>query len=196
VIDKPEWVQWLKWIKDKGNKKHTKRTAGTGAREIDVLNQASPLALCCDPITAEQALLVENSGFPELTRDVEILYPSATDSCVPLSLCNMLGSGKKKKMRLMEAFAAGTKFGGFNDLAGVSQVTLKKKLLKVHGMTLKSLVALGYGQYLIMDGTHCVGVDCKRGLVFDCAEKWALPLTEEALTRCQIKKFDEIRRVI
>jgi hypothetical protein len=204
VIGKSDcWVRWLKEVKDKGNGKHTPRTSAGGAREIDVLTK--PLQLSCVVIRShrsritkiEQGLLVEDPGSqtPGSTQDVEIQYQSANDSCVPLSLCNLLGCGKKKKKKLMGAFAHGTKFGGFNDLARVSEAILKKTLARVHGMILKSLVLLDVGQYLIMDGTHCVGVDCARGLVFDCAEKWVLPLTVEALTRCQINSIDEIRIV-
>jgi hypothetical protein len=64
------------------------------------------------------------------------------------------------------------------------------------GKDLSWLLEQTSGLFLVVDGLHCVGVDCTRGLILDCAFPTAFKLCLGAFTHCGIVKADEMRQVI
>ncbi len=70
------------------------------------------------------------------------------------------------------------------------------KILAVRDQDLSWLLLQKAGLFLVVDGLHCVGVDCERGLILDCGYPTAFKLCLGAFTHCGIVKADEMRQVV
>lgn len=50
--------------------------------------------------------------------------------------------------------------------------------------------------FVLTNNAHCIGVDCKRGLIFDCANEFAIALSMAGFHSCGFSSVLRIRRVI
>jgi len=128
----------------------------------------------------------------DLMTEIKVKYQCANARCVPYTFLNLLSLYKKSKDKLMKCNL---------DLCSLAELCtpvghLFGKNLNPRDKDLAWLLEQTTGQFLVVDTLHCVGVDCTRQLVFDCALPTALKLSSGALAHCCIVKADEMRQII
>ena len=61
---------------------------------------------------------------------------------------------------------------------------------------LKGLIALQEGMFVVTYHGHAVGIDCKRRLIFDCAFKFAVELSNDGFVQCGIIAAQHVRQIL
>jgi hypothetical protein len=194
----PSMFKLLREIKLKGHKAQPTTLGGRrrGMQEGDLgVRQGSgtgDYALPFSVIPQPNGLLVGLASVPALLPAIR--FRAEDKHCVPYALFNALVSLgasvdelEAERRRVTPAFGQ-SGLGDLKQLAALSNGLWTLQKVK-HVRDEADLVALGKkegGVYLAMRGVHCVAVDGDRGLVLDCAEEWALPLSVEVLAACGI----------
>ena len=111
-----------------------------------------------------------------------VRHRAEVDACVPMALLNLLNASRSKKKKLMRVFGGGSGLGCLRELARVAGV-LGRNLHRV-SIDLVDLTCGLEELFLVMRGVHCVGVDCQRGLIWDCVRETALELNTKNLLMC------------
>ena len=116
-------------------------------------------------------------------------FQHSSGFCVPHALFNATGSIFSKRQRFHIKRQLGSPFCGLGALSAAMRFKGWKVRLEKHPAldpdTLDETFALWRADsatVLIADGTHCVSV--RSGWVFDAAEPFALPLSQDTLRAC------------
>ena len=182
--DYPGCGNELEAVKRKGYKAKRSSWVGRGGSEEVV----GPVSLAPSMPGQEAAVTVEGLGHP-----MPVHWQSSQSYCVPFAFLNVIGASKKKKKMLLRLLPG--KNCGFRDLAPIVRKHPFQRHLERCSITIQGILAKKTELFLVIDGVHCVGVDCSRQLIFDCAKEKALPLSEESFRECQIIKIDEARQI-
>ena len=111
-----------------------------------------------------------------------ISFFSVAVNCVPYSLLNVIEASKTQAKKLKKALKAN--FCGLRDLACVTREVLKISLKKHKTKTPTFLLDQKTGKWLVMQKTHCVGIDAEKGWIYDPSLTTVLPLTLDNLHSC------------
>ena len=164
--DYPGCERELEAVKKKGYK--AKRTGWVGRGVSEEAVGPVPLGL-----VQGAAVTVEELGPP-----IPVRWQSSHTHCVPFAFLNVIGASTKQKKTLMRLLAG--RNCGFRDLAPIVRKKPFKKNLCHTTITIQGILTKNTELYLVVDGVHCIGVDCSRQLIFDCAKQTALPLSKES----------------
>ena len=176
------------WWLGEENRRGTLETRGSFSQEqqvwLDVLKRKGNGARVQRTVCGGNGTTVESVGpFNHSGRLPYLVHHRAkVDACVPMALLNLLNASRSKKKKLMRVFGGGSGLGCLRELARVAGVLG----LKLHRVNI-DLVDLTCGReelFLVMRGVHCVGVDCQRGLIWDCFRETALELNTKNLLMC------------
>lgn len=110
--------------------------------------------------------------------NIDIRFFSMDDNCVPFALLNVLGASKSKAKKLRKALK-GT-LCGLSELAAVSHL-LGVRLKRCPGKTLTWLLHQQHGLFLLLQGVHCVGIDCEKKYLYDCSIPKVMRLSTDSL---------------
>jgi hypothetical protein len=126
---------------------------------------------------------------------LDVRFGATEENCVPFSLLNLLGASKSKAKTLRKTLK--TTLCGLSDLAAASHV-LGVGLKCWHGKSLAWLVERKEGSFLLLQGVHCVGVECDRGWLYDSTRPKVLHLAAGSLRVCGFTDTEpvEIRQVL
>jgi hypothetical protein len=166
--------RFLDFVQNKGNAHATKKTPCIGRR-----------------------VHTSNTSHLHGTDIKTRFFSGASNKCIPYAFLNVIRASQKERKYVMKTFANRGGFGGLSDLARVSSnigVRLRK-FRRTEKPTLAWILKQHSGRFLIVNGVHCVGIDCADDLVWDCAEGFALRLCHDSLQACGIVKVDQIRRI-
>jgi hypothetical protein len=118
----------------------------------------------------------------------EIRFRRQYTRCALYALFNLLSLyiwlTNKERSRVRFEFHGG--IGGLNQLMGCQRTSgnaVWRMYLEKAG-TVEWLLAQTGGLFLVQCLDHCIGVDCSRGLILDCAKTHCLPLTVQSFTTC------------
>ena len=134
----------------------------------------------------------DSLGLEGIATDIVVKYQSEDSRCVPYAFLNLLSLHSKKKDKLMKFHLTLCPLSALCMPVG----RLFSKTLEVIDQVLSWLLLQKTGLFLVVDGLHCVGVDCARGLIFDCGYPTAFKLCLEAFAHCGIVKADEMRQIV
>jgi hypothetical protein len=136
---------------------------------------------------------LQRRGSCETNSDtnIKVKFQCPTDRGVPYSFLNLLSSNGKKKNKLINAVGTLLSLSELCESAG----HLFGKTLMPRDKNLTWLMEQATGQFLIVCGLCCVGVDCARQLIFDCALPTAMKLSLCSLKYCGILNIDEMRQI-
>ncbi len=101
-------------------------------------------------------------------------------------------TNEKKKRCLIKAVGTKLSLSKLCNPAG----QLLSKTLKPLNENLPWLMEQTTGLFLIVEGLHCVGVDCARQLIFDCGWATALKLSLDSLAYCGFRNVKEMRQIV
>jgi hypothetical protein len=129
-----------------------------------------------------------------------MIFRDETGDCCPKAFFGVFHVPKKIRRRIMRRVTTrATSTRQFAHVIG--ELDLGFTLAR-SDHTLESLLLETTERYLVFGpGGHTVGVDCERrdgrttGLVYDCKEPRAMPLTREIMVRCDVGTICDIRRV-
>jgi hypothetical protein len=127
----------------------------------------------------------------DFATEVKIRFQCPDARCVPYSFLNLLSLNLKAKNKLIKQTKTLCTLAELCRPVG----NLFGKQLRKLEKDLPWILVQSTGLFLIVDTLHCVGIDCERQLIFDCALPNALRLCNEALIDCGIMKVDEMRKV-
>lgn len=181
VQDYPGCEDELKAIKQKGYKAKRSKWLGCGSSEEAV----SPV-----PSGLDQKAAVTVEGVGPL---LPVRWQSSNTHCVPFAFLNVIDASHRTKKTLFRLFPG--RNCGLNDLAPIVRNKPFKRQLRHCSITIPGILTNKTELFLVVDGVHCVGVDCSRQLIFDCAKTTALPLSEESFRKCHVLKIDEARQI-
>jgi hypothetical protein len=174
------WKQLLSRVHEKrGRARMTKAAGRVSTRGRSRLGQ------CAEKLSVPSA--VKQSCY-EIAH-LSLPFQATKENCVPFSLLNILGASKSKAKRLRKGLK--TSLCGLTDLAAVSGPILGVSL-KCHHESTTWLLEQKEGQFLLLQNAHCVGLDCKRGYLFDSSRPKVLRLTEESLRDCGFNKLEPV----
>jgi hypothetical protein len=116
--------------------------------------------------------------------------------CAPYALLNVIGAGKLKAERLMGPLRDEVVFG-LGDLARRS-ACIKYSLQHSGDGSIEWLLLNRDKQFVMAQDVHCVGVDCKLRLLYDCALPKVLHLNKASLEACgfNVTQQVNIRQVV
>ena len=133
-------------------------------------------------------------SYQEFITEVDVKFQHQGARCVPYSFLNVFpGTNKKKKGELMVAL--GMERCSLGDLSTPVGKVFKVRLQKVHE-DIDWVISQTHGNFLVFDTIHCVGVDCKRRLIFDSSMPKAFRLCKDAFHHCNITKPEDVRRIV
>ena len=124
--------------------------------------------------------------------------------CGPYALLNLFSHQRDFSNRKLKKFwrAMGGESSGLGGLAVVANAAQvfglnvgRNLQLVPPRRTREWLCAQTEGKFIVAQVVHCVGVDCRLKLIFDCGRETALPLDLEHLQICGITGIQEIRIV-
>jgi hypothetical protein len=119
-------------------------------------------------------------------RQSLILHHHETKWCHLYSLLNVLEVSKTKGKKLRKLLQKHTGcLGDFSDIADRAAGLLHVSLKKMQG-DVDFVLQQDKDKWLLLEGVHCISVDCARELIFDSGrtEKKALHLTKANLKLC------------
>lgn len=120
----------------------------------------------------------------------DLLFQSEKDRCIQFAFANVMALSKKKA-KLLTILGPSSTIAMLADLVNRRfRVTLERQdwafdILQTRG-----------GRYILYGGGHCIGVDAKLKLIFDCAEQKAKSLTIDNIEESLKYGIDEIRRIV
>jgi hypothetical protein len=140
---------------------------------------------------------------------ISVAYQSKIGDCVPFAPLNLLLADYPTSLKERLSGALLSKVQGrlcdFNDVSTIFQdFGVELRHLRLKGSVPKDkmvdwLLAQREGLFAVSTDCHCIGVDCNRRLIFDCAESFALSMTITYFRKC-LKDFvyaiKECRRVV
>ena len=181
------WSAFLNEVKERGNHKRTPFQKCVGNAEFTDGNRRE--SLDC----TEGAMLRVNP-----------MLSAARTMCVPyayllLTCCNSKQVSRDKQ-NLMNNFPA-SGIGGLSRLAdavreGKMKMQLTRDLVgETGGGGIDWLMHPDQSgsMFVVVCGLHCVGVDCRKRLIWDCASPTAAQLTKENLHSVGVTQIDECR---
>jgi hypothetical protein len=158
------WRDLMTLVKRKGTK--AKMTVAAGMRTVTRGRSQVSVQLFSEPPWGK----VVCHELPHLS--LRFASEPTTENCVPFSLLGVLGASKKSAKRLRKALK--TTICGLRDLPGWPRCL-------AWAARRRAAVML-----LMLQGVHCVGIDCMNGYIYDPAQKnkKVLALSEAALLTC------------
>ena len=113
---------------------------------------------------------------------------------MPLSLFCIFHYSKKARESILSDLPS----CGRCSMKDLARVVRKPVLIIIRDITLEKMITFKGEEkkFLVMDHSHCIGVDCKKGLIYDCEEKYALPLSLDSFVRCQFYGVDYCRQLL
>ena len=140
---------------------------------------------------------------------IPVAYQSKIGDCVPFAPLNILPSDYPIVLKERLEVAVLSKVGGtlcdFKDVSIIfREFGVELRHLRLKGSVPKDkmvnwFLAQREGLFAVSTDCHCIGVDCNRRLIFDCAESYALKMNMTSFHRC-LKRFvyaiKECRRIV
>jgi hypothetical protein len=134
--------------------------------------------------TTQQAMITEESSVP-------ILYHDNSANCTINALLCILHASKNKAKRVT------TEVSDFAMIADKAAGVLKVNLQHTQPTQRNVDFVLNQkqGMYLLMSYCHTISVDCNRKLIFDPAQKYAMPLTKSNLDASGFPEIHDMRKI-
>jgi hypothetical protein len=183
------WQDLLQSVFERGNGTKTRMTSAAGR----VMTRSTAMLTRGGISKFQTGVCVGKRSFEIVSLSIRF---KATDKyCVPYALLNVLRASSTKKHRLLKAL---NDLCGLNDLAGAATKALGVSLKKCPDKSLGWVLAQPTGKFLVLQGVHCVSVDCDKGHLLDCAQKHALTLCMGSFKRCKFTDPNpsEVRQVV
>ena len=186
------------YMRRPANKKLPRKTAMVGSRRRLASPQVFVTEHVAPPHSGSILFAMSESVGVRLDQPAAALPPlqfhDLTDYCVPYCLFNLVPLSDEAREHIMTGLGA---FSGKR--CDVEHLLYRRKKdcgWSVENLRRPKIATMGalyaYTQtkqarrrkFMVMFGTHAVGIDVKRGYVFDPAETHALPLTLASLVAC------------
>ena len=178
---------WRTWINIFWTQSSWRPTHVGGRRSKRIKTGVSP---CVDGLRAISQS--DTADRPSLLS-CGVRFESSSGNCVPYSLFNVCSLPKKERSRILKQI--GSRYTELNRLSSLQSKYWQ--LMKIDA-DISWLCQQTEGKFLVFQGTHCVGIDCGRNLVYDCEEDDSLSLGPRAFETCHFdmtRGFD-IRQVL
>lgn len=159
----------------------------------------------CGGLSLRSGLDIPASSFPsggeigdeallsqDFETEIKVKFQYKNARCVPYAFLNVSEASKPKKALLMKTLDTG--LCDLRELCDPVRKVFGKSLDHVDH-DLDWLIEQKSGLHLAFDTIHCVGVDCKKRLIYDSSLSTCLKLCKEAFTFCDILK-PEIRVIV